>query len=860
MTNPKLRGNPFLYFPIAGALQLGLMALYSTLSYSIISYGWGQILLVEILSAISVAAFLSCLESYVTFPKRGPRNWRATVVLVAVTALLSIDSAIILGSQGWPSPTWSLFKEHATYFSFPFQDYLERNVILVNSLIRHDASPFLFNSIVYLPLTWCHFSALVTFPFSNLPRFSLVEATTLATAFVFLLTVLWAMVMVRPKITTNRRLGALVVILAFAHADILNFVMSLFVGQIPAIEANGTYPPGYFRNNSIKLVSLLSPETSIALLMVLLSWVFMRYGRTRQRSVMYSLVTVFMVFAFLSSPLLALLFYPLFFLSELAVRLLKKRAVSPADLTDFLYPFAALSVAVMLAWPLSGRSIAEWLSPLRQGLQFPLATTMDVENWVQIPFLWVGTSGMLGVAMILIALGKIRNRRNTIFLNSLSVFLIAGGLIWHYAVTGTEIRYGYSLLAAVFGTIFVARHLPGPNRWAGKPFIGWGLQLGVMVTLGLHLYFLYSHTQSPSALSASVPWRDYLKLNSIVEEKYPHLPVLAATDRNQLFPLVMESTTSFASPVLARALSTLSTSQYPWLLRMRTGADIPSYGLEMGYRAIEWGPVEERQWGGRIKERFVDSSHLLADSGEVQLYPLTDNLKKAVAQKFKPDSAEYHYHLAEQLAERGWQQEALDNYFDVTRLDPTYAKAYNKIGLILANLGHPKEAAGQFSKAIQVAPRFQDAYNNLGALYVMNSDFDGAINTLKKALSISPSTETFVNLASAYSGMQRNDDAIRTYKLAMSLHPEGLALIQSYLGIGDVYIREGKFLPATSQYKKALKLAPKNVSIHLKLANAFTLAGKINDAIAQFNEALRIDPKSELALRGLAGLAPALHS
>jgi len=105
-------------------------------------------------------------------------------------------------------------------------------------------------------------------------------------------------------------------------------------------------------------------------------------------------------------------------------------------------------------------------------------------------------------------------------------------------------------------------------------------------------------------------------------------------------------------------------------------------------------------------------------------------------QKAPPEvRAQLHTELAAGYYERGQMAVALEEVNQATKIDPTYARAYNIAGLVYAYLGDDRKAQASFTQALQLAPNDSDIRHNWG-WYLCTHDrqreslaeFDRAVN------------------------------------------------------------------------------------------------------------------------------------
>lgn len=116
-----------------------------------------------------------------------------------------------------------------------------------------------------------------------------------------------------------------------------------------------------------------------------------------------------------------------------------------------------------------------------------------------------------------------------------------------------------------------------------------------------------------------------------------------------------------------------------------------------------------------------------------------------------------------------WEQ-AIDAYRQVVALDPTYAAAWNNLGLLLHRMGQYGEAREAYVSAFQQDPRCAEAAYNLGSLDEDCGDGDAAIRHYRRALAVSPDyADAHFNLAAALARSGRNADAVRHWQRYLEL-------------------------------------------------------------------------------------------
>ncbi|MGB3262319.1 MAG: tetratricopeptide repeat protein [Microcoleus sp.] len=109
-----------------------------------------------------------------------------------------------------------------------------------------------------------------------------------------------------------------------------------------------------------------------------------------------------------------------------------------------------------------------------------------------------------------------------------------------------------------------------------------------------------------------------------------------------------------------------------------------------------------------------------------------------IAQKtIVQNPAEDLFNSASTKSEAGDLEGAIADYTAAIRLNPNYAQAYNKRGIIHGrNLKDYPAAKADFDRAIEIDPNYGDAYYNRARVREFLKDKEGAIGDYQKAADI----------------------------------------------------------------------------------------------------------------------------
>ena len=115
-------------------------------------------------------------------------------------------------------------------------------------------------------------------------------------------------------------------------------------------------------------------------------------------------------------------------------------------------------------------------------------------------------------------------------------------------------------------------------------------------------------------------------------------------------------------------------------------------------------------------------------------------------------------------------EDAVDAYRRVVAIDPTYAAAWNNLGLLLHRMGRYDEANDAYLAALAQDPQCCEAAYNLGSLHEDRGDVDQAIADYRRALELSPEyADAHFNLAGALARNGRDGEAIKHWQRYLEL-------------------------------------------------------------------------------------------
>ena len=258
-----------------------------------------------------------------------------------------------------------------------------------------------------------------------------------------------------------------------------------------------------------------------------------------------------------------------------------------------------------------------------------------------------------------------------------------------------------------------------------------------------------------------------------------------------------------------------------------------------------------------------------------------------------PGSAEANYYLGETLDRLKNTQEAIDSYQKAVALNPNYTEAWFDLGVAFYNSEKYEDAVNAYKQALKLKNDYGEAHANLGDAYRQLNKYDEAISSyrlalafikndadlyskygfvagliaslpgrgsywktaidsLQKAVEISPSFIDYTNLGWAFYNSAKIDDeagnktaarekllkAKEVLEKSAKLNPKFAA---TYLNLGITQSDLGDYKAAIESLKEADRLRPNWIPAINELGRAYRAGNDVKAAAEQFKRATDID-------------------
>ena len=137
-----------------------------------------------------------------------------------------------------------------------------------------------------------------------------------------------------------------------------------------------------------------------------------------------------------------------------------------------------------------------------------------------------------------------------------------------------------------------------------------------------------------------------------------------------------------------------------------------------------------------------------------------------------------HVNLGVALEQAGKTTEALAEYREAARLEPTRFQVHNNLGNLLDALGQPDTALAEYREAIRLNPKEPFLQDSLGSVLVELGSIDEAMNAFTNAMRLDPTYPwAHFQMAKALLKQGRDAEAIGEFRAALRLDPENFQML-----------------------------------------------------------------------------------
>jgi serine/threonine-protein kinase len=170
--------------------------------------------------------------------------------------------------------------------------------------------------------------------------------------------------------------------------------------------------------------------------------------------------------------------------------------------------------------------------------------------------------------------------------------------------------------------------------------------------------------------------------------------------------------------------------------------------------------------------------------------------------------------------------------------------------------GHVEAAIHDYAEMIRRAPDFEKGYSSLGGMLVLKGEYARAIDTLKVALSLRPTSISFGNLGTAYFNSGKLAQAVDAYNQAIQF---GAPDYNMWINLGEAYYwlrdrpdqareayRQGVRLGREARLERARQRSSEDPMMLAYLASTFPKLGQPDSARVYLGQALDTDSSNSI--------------
>ena len=200
---------------------------------------------------------------------------------------------------------------------------------------------------------------------------------------------------------------------------------------------------------------------------------------------------------------------------------------------------------------------------------------------------------------------------------------------------------------------------------------------------------------------------------------------------------------------------------------------------------------------------------------------------------FAPDNPALRHELATALIVAGKTKEAFDEFTEITRRSPGYARAHYSLGVLLVSQGRLKEAVDRFGVAVKADPEYAGAELQLAEALRRTGRASEALPHYSRAIELDPAAaEAHLGYAMALARLNRYREARESLIEAGRAHPDQPALAQALARLlaaaPDDRVRDGR---QALEIVQGLMKKPHDIDVYEAMAMTLAELGQYDQAI-----------------------------
>ena len=153
--------------------------------------------------------------------------------------------------------------------------------------------------------------------------------------------------------------------------------------------------------------------------------------------------------------------------------------------------------------------------------------------------------------------------------------------------------------------------------------------------------------------------------------------------------------------------------------------------------------------------------------------------------------------------------------------------------------GRFAEAEALYQQVLQAAPDNPDALHLLGVLASQVGMHDVAVDLIRHAITVHPTSLMHFNLGNALKALGQLDGAVASYRAALAMQPD---YPDACRNLGIALQAGGQHAGAMAAFRQAIALAPAYAEVYSNMGAALKEQGRADDAVASYRRAISLKP------------------
>ncbi|MFW5431297.1 MAG: type IV pilus biogenesis/stability protein PilW [Methylophilaceae bacterium] len=194
------------------------------------------------------------------------------------------------------------------------------------------------------------------------------------------------------------------------------------------------------------------------------------------------------------------------------------------------------------------------------------------------------------------------------------------------------------------------------------------------------------------------------------------------------------------------------------------------------------------------------------------------------------DRARAHTNLGAAYLQKNRLEIALDEFSQAVQIMPSYAMAYNGLGMVRSALGQDEEAEYNFKKAIDLDPSISESHNNYGTFLCSRGRYDESITQFLTAVQNPLYTTPHLAYANAGICAERGNDiksAERYLNKALEIQPLTHSAAHK---LAEIQFKRGDVVSAKKTMQNAIVASPNAEMLWLGVQIEQKLGDRNNEA------------------------------